>query len=262
MSELSEYGYDQGDAEEFQSGAFELDSEQIGSIRTEWQASTPIEQSSVKSRVLRLHDKFLESFAPYLLGAFSNEEIASKFIVVDSEAYPEFVENWIDTSGCQVASYAASHGDARAFIDEGNFVVLYPYPLWRYIPDEHWNAMLESSGMSKEELAAVITEGHQGNQILHEMTHLYQATSGLAPFLLIETQAYWIARELPENSFGSAASNAIADFYAYLLEKYGDEVHALCFGSSGNQELANNLAAEFTPEVVSLLFPDYRIEQH
>lgn len=52
----------------------------------------------------------------------------------------------------------------------------------------------------------------------------------------------------------------IVEFFQMLLDKYGNEVHELCFGKSQNLKLAESLAGEFTREIQEQLFPDLRLE--
>lgn len=233
---------------------FELESEALDSIRVESQSISPQDQGQIERLIIRLHSKFIETMFPFLAWDIDPQLMAKKFITTNPEMFDEFIGNWIDTRGRVVQSYFDSQGDARAFQDEGNFVAGLQADLWRYLPEEQWDTLLKEKGVSEKELAAQLRELQQSHIILHEMTHLYQMNSELTPLWLMECQAYWMVRGIMQTEM----SEAVAGFFQFILDKYGDEVHMLCFGKSTNQTLAAKLLGEFTPEIQKTIFPEYR----
>lgn len=236
---------------------FDLDSEQLEALKIEAQAIPPDEQEAFELLVSQVHASFLRLFSGLTSFDIDSEQMVSKFISTDPDSYHEFVGRWQETRGKVFERYMTRKGQAQAFANDGNFVIASEDRFDDFISQQDWESMLQNTGLPEDELMSLVRNILDATVIAHEMTHLYQFPTNLTPLWLLEGQAYWATTKMLKHSLSTRATDAIANFYQYLLDKYGDKVHRLCFGASESSKLSESIKAEFTPEIQAALFPEY-----
>lgn len=241
--------------------SFELDKDQLEALRLESQSVSPKEKREFDELVKKAHHMFLNKMDLFLeKDPLSDEKLAQKFIYVDPESYSALNRYWVDMHGKTVETYA-NEGSARAFITEGNYVATLPEDVWNALSIKLRKELAKVSGLSEDQAKARVNNVILTNTILHETCHLYQRDSIDLPLWLIESQAYWVAREAapPSRHVNTPMFDAVADFYQSLLDKFGNYVHQLCFEKNKNMHLLYQVEKEFTPEVQKRVFPEYSI---
>jgi hypothetical protein len=239
--------------------SFILDSDQADYLRMESQSLSPKEQTEFQNLVKSLHGLFMDKFGSLLRSPASNQKMAEKFIILDNDTYDVVNEDWERTEGARIEKYTSDKGHGRAFKDSGNFVVSLPIDLWKDFSEDKKKRYMEQLKLSNAEAEKYVNTVMKSNIVLHEMTHLYQKPGTDLPLWLTEAQAYWIARELPseEMKIHTSEFDKRADLYKALLEKFGDELHKICFGTSTDQSILNFLRTAITPRIKELGFLEY-----
>lgn len=99
------------------------------------------------------------------------------------------------------------------------------------------------------------------NFALHEMTHLHQSEDEIIILLwLKELQAFWIARELPDQNerYFAPEFDARANFFQELLNSY-PELNEILFRNdvSLSEATIKKVASEVEKSKILHLFPNY-----
>ncbi|MEO8581686.1 MAG: hypothetical protein ABI425_03845 [Patescibacteria group bacterium] len=244
---------------------FALEKEELESLRLEAQSISPEEKKEFDAIVKESYDRFLLKFGKYLDRTIETTVIEDRFILTDAQTNEEFQNMWNVDPSKRVHKYADAIGIFRAFNSDGAFVLGVPQDVWPRLSDDNRMTIIAQTG-NEDNAKKFVKKAYHRNIILHEITHLYQPGGEKAnsiPLWLHELQAYWVGRELcdEDSQVHNDEYDKRADFFQMLLDKYGDDVHALCLSKNkGHNEFTMyQIRKEFTLEVQQDLFPDYKI---
>jgi hypothetical protein len=265
-----------------------LDKDQLDSIRLETQNISPSEREQQKRLISKAHRRILGSnFGQFISQAKSDSEIEERFLFMDKETRTQYLPEW--TKDPKVNQLPSIDRFAAVTDQHGRFVAG-GWDFWDQLPE---SVRLEGKLMFKNQfaiedeniVASIINNMANDNSYVHEITHLYQNTT--IPRAFAECGAYFYEKELREQSpyginIATTEEERFAPFYQSLLEKYGDDVHKLFFGSLEEELIAKRIddikseiqkpfgeldpikdkpnrreqiLSEFTPEVLNELFP-------
>jgi len=178
--------------------------------------------------------------------------LADRTIIMDDERFTNFFGAWYGDNG-QASPTAnglySSNGDIIAVRDLTDY--------WQQ--QQKMTAQLVSTpGVRDLAHAKQIMENiGYAETVTHEAYHHLQDPS--LPTFFQENGAYYYQQTTAESlNFGRLDSDErakITDFYKNLIDKYGDDVHKLFFGTLNNTERRTEILAEYTPQKITEIFP-------
>jgi hypothetical protein len=237
---------------------FPLNPDQLDAMRLEGQSVSPTDFEDYKRIVTEEHGKLIDRYGKYISHPYSNEDFTRHFLVLDSDGYKEFQNHWLD-KGHQSTSYVdLNQSSGRAYVSvAGNFFILHDF--WGQIPDEDKPRIISSYG--GEDNAKTEVNNLLGKLVAtEEIVHLYQSHN---PLWFYESGAQWYTRDLLSDESDLLNQSLFvfektANFYQKLIDKYGENIHKMFFGSLDNKELEKSILGEFTGDVIKDLFPNLK----
>lgn len=252
-------------ADEAESYTQPLDSETVAALETELSAFTPLQTAEVKAGLrktiqyaLETYDEFIPETTKAHVAAY-----ADRLIVVSPEDFAAFIRAWWQF-------------DDDTFIPEGAEAVYITRGQLTVIADwtESWAtcspqlidgvaAFLGESDRLAEPVKEFIAQATRDKIIAHEPYHSLEATVEASGYALrhsvSEMGAYYYhvttGRALGKKEILDPNTHSAVDFYTGLIQKYGDDMHRLYFGTLGDESRRNQILREFTPKIVHKIFP-------
>ncbi len=232
-----------------------LDDEMVASLRLETSALRPEVQLRINDTALRIKDSMVDSYQDYIPPETLSrvEHLEDRVFIMDSDTFDAFDSSWhgddSETTTRQSVmgvSYAA--GDVIAMtVDE----------------ERSWNLMTEDAQKELTDLYGADAKGITNNirftdNLAHEIAHKFQDSSLPRPFLEAAVR-YYQQRVVTDLGFGHLIvdlDEQRIEFYAGLLDKYGDRVHSVFFGTEQDLGSREQIVKEFTPSICARLFPE------
>lgn len=233
---------------------FELNSEQIDSLRLETQSISPKEQVQLERIITNSHKLLLKQFGEYISNKKSDKEAISTFIFTDPDTYKTFFDEWTDSHNN--IKYSKGPGVMRAYSKEGKFVIGFLSEYWdKVVNKQEAIGEFGNEESAQKEIKNMVARGH----IIHELSHIYQNSD--LPLWFLECGAYWYSHNVPKSAELNIVSmtdyDKPVDFFDSLISKYGDDVHKLSFSNKVDKEIQDRIFRGITSETIKDIFPDY-----
>ena len=213
---------------------FSLDKAQLDSLRLEFQDLSPGDLEKMKTLINECDNSLVSNFKNYFPKKETPGKIPARerFLFTDKKTFERFNEKWLGKLQSGDASYLnkENKGNMRTFLERGDFAAGFVPDIWEKIPQEMQKKLIDAAGGEKQAKKAIKNMAAR-YIITHELAHLHQDPS--LPLWFAESGAYCYTQgTMKKNKWGelNSAQDEAADFYRWLLEKYGDDVHKIYFG--------------------------------
>ncbi|MBU1110741.1 hypothetical protein KKB83_03935 [Patescibacteria group bacterium] len=236
--------------------AFQLNVEQRDALRLEAQSLSPEDWEKFKQLAAECSAAMLSVYGEYIEDTLTSEEMAEKFVVMTPETYSNFWKNW-DDSKIQIIS-SSNEGYFRYSKNLGDFVGGYVPDVWSHVDKGCRERLIAERG---DEVSArdYVQNTTLRYCLVHEMIHVYQDQD--IPLWLMECAAHYGARKVMKvqdwDLFDYDKHRKMANFYLHLVNKYGNDVHRLCFGQEVGETKKQQILAEFTDSFREKIMPGY-----
>lgn len=243
-----------------------LDQEQLDSLRLDCQDQSPRQINFLRDLTSLSHDALLNFYGQYIPIPMTNKEVFNRFIFAHPPAYRTFSDHWIKAPIFTTYLEPKSKGLMRAYdVREGHLIIGYiPKNIWKGLTEDNKAELIQScSGPKKAK--HFIQSLQTIFQITHETVHLYQKNHPDLPLWFLECAAYFytdaVITKMKWGELEAPFTELPVMFYTWLIEKYGADVHRLCFGSPVGQKAAKRILTAMTPKKMALVFPTMRTER-
>ncbi|MBM3283144.1 hypothetical protein FJY90_02725 [Candidatus Gottesmanbacteria bacterium] len=239
-----------------------LNKDQFDALRLETSNLSPGEHEQFMKLVIECNDGFVSLYRNFIIKIQNKSELERKFLMMDSDTYQRFYDEWYRTPLAVSYTAAEDKGYMREYTeDEGGFVAGYIPDLWDHIPSERQKGLIDKYGGVKR--AKDVVKSRTSHYIItHEIAHTYQDDE--LPLTFVECGANYYARVVMKEKgwgkFSAGNFDRLADFYEKLIDKYGDDIHRIFFGQDINAGLHQQVLNEYSAEVIADLFPHLRLK--
>jgi hypothetical protein len=225
--------------------AYVADMETVDTLRHELSSISPGMQKNVHKLTQLVTTHTLDTYGDLIPVPTRDliEHIPDRVIVTDPEAFDTFAANWVSSEEAPHASAGGLfHGLGHIIVTKDPSIVV------QNIPAGLVRRIAGRDGPDRIVGPEAISVLYQ-DTLSHEPFHALQDQD--LPWYVSEIGAYFYQTEIQDTQgipgLDTLHKVGAADFYGDLIDKYGDDVHRLFFGSLSDNIRRNQILAEFTP---------------